>query len=57
MLNRTANAITGAHIYKLLKTNSNDTTKLALLFANQTEIVFKESNKISAITFELVNKN
>ena len=56
MLNRTADAITGAHIYKLLDMSLNDPNKLASLFAKQTEIIFKKSNNISAITFELVDK-
>ena len=57
MLNHTADAITGAHIYELSDISLNAPNKLSSLLANQTEIVFKESNKISAITFELVNKN
>ena len=51
----TTDATTEAHIYKLLETNSNDTNKLAALFAKQTEIVFKELNNTSAITSELVD--
>ena len=42
MLNHTADAITGAHIYKLLDISLNDPNKLASLLANQTEIVSKE---------------
>ena len=56
MLNHTADTITGAHIYTLLEISLNEPNKLASLIANQTEIVFKESNNISAITFELVDK-
>ena len=56
MLNHTADATTGAHIYELLDISLNDQNKLASLIANQTEIVLKESNNISAITFELVDK-
>ena len=44
------------HIYILLETNSNDANKLASLFANQTELVFKELNNISAITFDMLIK-
>ena len=54
MLNHTADAITGAHIYKLLNISLNDPNKLSSLLANQTEIVFKELNNISAITFEML---
>ena len=54
MLNHTADVITGAHIYTLLEISLNNPNKLASLFANQTEIVFKESNNISALTFELI---
>ena len=56
MLNHTADAITRAHIYKLLDISLNDLNKLASLIANQTEVVFKELNNISAITFDLLVK-
>ena len=56
MLNHTANTITRAHRYKILEIILNDPNKISSLIAIQTEIVFKESNNISAITFELIDK-
>ena len=56
MLNHTANAITRAHRYKILEIILNDPNKLSSLIAIQTEIVFKELNNISAITFDILMK-
>ena len=55
MLNRTADAIAGAHIYKSLEINLNDPNKLASLFSNQSEIVFKELDNISAQNISHLN--